>query len=442
MRASNCPKAFQPCLLPGGCGRNAFGSAEGVTAIDTVDADFRPDMKGLTRAIDLLNDSRFESAGSMPEELPSAGLGCSAALEALAPLVIGGAARLDAPHMLSNMDPPTPWIAWATTLWNARLNQNLLHPSTAPFARQAEALVIKWLAPYFGMLGGHTTPGSTVANLTGLWAARDAAGAKRVVASSASHLSIKKSARILGMTYEEVPVDGCQRLRADAVPDLTDACLVLTAGTTAAGAVDDLALAGAAAWTHVDAAWAGPLRLSSKHSTLLMGIDEADSIAISAHKWLFQPKDSGIVLFRDVERANEALSFAGGYLAAPNVGVLGSHGAVAVPLLATLLAWGRNGVSERIDRCMANAERLSTAIDDHDGYRLLLKPQTGVVLFESLEAGAQQLLRALPAGLASIAIIGGKPFLRCVAANPVADIGLIIDNLDAAAHLAIRCRAD
>src|SRR6185503_9890304 len=98
MRASNCPKAFQPCLLPGGCGRNAFGSAEGVTAIDTVDADFRPDMKGLTRAIDLLNDSRFESAGSMPEELPSAGLGCSAALEALAPLAIGGAARLDAPH--------------------------------------------------------------------------------------------------------------------------------------------------------------------------------------------------------------------------------------------------------------------------------------------------------------------------------------------------------
>lgn len=251
----------------------------------------------------------FEPGDGLPKDLPQAGLGCSATLEALAPLVIGRAARLDKTDVLAHMDPPTPWIAWATTLWNARLNQNLLHPSTAPFARHAEMLVIKWLAPYFGMAGGHMTSGSTIANLTGLWAARDAAGARRVVASSASHVSIKKSACILGMTYEEVLVDDCQRLRADAVPDLSDACLVLTAGTTAAGAVDDLALAGTAAWTHVDAAWAAPLRLSSTHSRLLDGIDQADSVAMSAHKWLFQPKGSGIVLFRDVERANRALSF-------------------------------------------------------------------------------------------------------------------------------------
>jgi len=175
---------------------------------------------------------------------------------------------------------------------------------------------------------------------------------------------------------------------------------------------------------------------------LLDGIDRADSIAISAHKWLFQPKDSGIGVCREVERANEALSFGGGYLVAPNIGILGSHGAVAVPLLATLLAWGRDGIAERLDRCMASAARLSAAIERHRAYRLFGKPETGVVLFELLETHPEQLLSALPAGLAALAAIEGKTFLRCVAANPLADVDLIIDNLDLAAHATGRAKSD
>ena len=47
-------------------------------------------------------------------------------------LVLGGAQRLDTPLSFAHMDPPTPWLTWAMTLWNARLNQNLLHPAAAP----------------------------------------------------------------------------------------------------------------------------------------------------------------------------------------------------------------------------------------------------------------------------------------------------------------------
>ena len=43
--------------------------------------------------------------------------------------------------------------------WNASLNQNLLHPDVAPVARDVEAQAIDWLAPHFGMGGGHMTPG-------------------------------------------------------------------------------------------------------------------------------------------------------------------------------------------------------------------------------------------------------------------------------------------
>jgi L-2,4-diaminobutyrate decarboxylase len=106
--------------------------------------------------------------------------------------------------------------------------------------------------------------------------------------------------------------------------DVSDACLVLTAGTTAAGAIDPFELVGKTAWTHIDAAWAEPLRLSELFKGRLAGIERADSVSVSAHKLLFQPKESGIVLFRDVARANAAISFQGAYLAAPNIGMLGS----------------------------------------------------------------------------------------------------------------------
>src|SRR5258708_24772153 len=100
----------------------------------------------------------------LPMSLPDTGIGEAATLRQLAPLVLGGAQRLDGALAIAHMDPPTPWITWATTLWNASLNQNLLHPDTAPVARDLEALAVNWLAPLFGMNGGHLVPGSTVAN--------------------------------------------------------------------------------------------------------------------------------------------------------------------------------------------------------------------------------------------------------------------------------------
>ncbi|UUT36655.1 pyridoxal phosphate-dependent decarboxylase family protein [Microbacterium elymi] len=216
--------------------------------------------------------------------------------------------RFDHPGFFAHMDPPTPWMSWAAAQWAAAMNQNLLHPDSAPAARRLERLAVDWLAPAFGMDGGHLVPGSTVANLTALWAARDLTGARRVIASSASHLSVAKAAHILGLEYVAVPVDAGERMRVGLLPgDLGDAIVVLTAGTTIAGAVDPLDAASGAAWRHVDAAWAGPLRLSS-HADVLDGIDRADSVAVSAHKWLYQPKESALVLFADAARAHDAIS--------------------------------------------------------------------------------------------------------------------------------------
>jgi len=232
----------------------------------------------------------------------------------------------------------------------------------------------------------------------------------------------------------QVPVDERQRLRRDRLPDdLRDAVLVLTAGTVATGAVDPLEAGHDAAWRHVDAAWAGPLRLSD-HAHLLDGIETADSVAVSAHKWLYQPKESGLVLFHDPDAAHDALSFAGGYLAAPNVGLLGSHANAALPLAATLLAWGRAGLASRIEADMALAARLAELISDAPEFALWATPVTGVVNWRPHGQDPATVRSRLRDAWVSLAKIDDQSWFRSVAANPLADPNHVLAAVRHALH--------
>ena len=393
-----------------------------------MDKEFAINSDGLHQAVELMSRDFSNAEGlDLPLELPQFGVGSTGALNSLAPSILGGAARLGEATSFAHMNPPTPWITWAIALWNASLNQNLLHPATAPVARQLEERVVAWLAPFFGMNGGHMTPGSTVANLTALWSARECAGITEVIASDGAHLSIAKAAHILGLKYLSVPIDANGSMDAARLPtNLSKSALVLTAGATSTGAIDPFDLAGRAAWTHVDAAWAGPLRMSN-YANLLAGIESADSVAVSAHKWLFQPKESALVLFKDTEKAHTAVSFGGAYLATPNVGVLGSHGAAATALLATLLAWGREGVAQRIEHCMGLARCLRDFVVADERLELYAEPRTGIVVWRlKNESLFDQVLHKMPLGSTSTTTIAGVKWFRNVAANPSADVDLLI----------------
>jgi L-2,4-diaminobutyrate decarboxylase len=412
-----------------------------MTEIVDITADFRADEQGLARALAELLHWHCDAEGptrpdvllELPPALPETGLGGQAALGALTPS-LAGAVHMGHPGFFAHMDPPTPWFAWAATQWSAAFNQNLLHPETAPVARELERRVVDWLAPPFGMDGGHLVPGSSIANLTALWAARELRGVRTVVASEFAHLSINKAARILGLELVLVPSDRGHLLRVDALPscDWETTALVLTAGTVASGAIDPLHVGIAPAWLHVDAAWAGPLRLTGTYGRLLDGVEQADSVSVSGHKWLFQPKESALVFFRDSDSAHEALSFGGGYLAAPNVGLLGSHGATALPLAVTLLAWGRAGLEQHLEHCLQLAMALAERIADEPTLELWRLPVSGIVLWRPVKCDARAVQAALVRAFVSATEIRGETWLRSVAANPLADPNLVVDDVLAA----------
>jgi len=148
---------------------------------------------------------------------------------------------------------------------------------------------------------------------------------------------------------------------------------------------------------------------------------------------LFQPKESALVLFREID-ALDSVTFEGAYLAAPNVGLLSSHDAAASTLLATLLAWGRRGIEKRIDQCMRTAERLADLVVASPDFELYAPPTTGVVLWRPIREDAVRLRERLRNAYVSIAYVGQERWLRSVAANPMADPHAVFHAAEAALY--------
>ena len=369
---------------------------------------------------------------TLPDQFPEQGQDEDRVYDFFAQKIYTLSTPLGSQTALAHMDPLPPLIAARLVGLNAEYNQNLLHPSLSPFATEAEDRLMAWLAPAFGMEAGHMCSGSTIANLTALWCAREA-GAQTIVTSAEAHLSVAKAAHILGMELVQIAVDDLGRMDLAQMPDMSKAVLVLTAGTTGRGAIDPLSREShgrEALWVHVDAAWAGPLQFT-KYRDLLAGMEQADSIAISAHKWFYQPKDSALILFARAE-SQQLISFGGSYLATPNVGVQGSRGASAIPLLATLMVWGREGLAQRIEKNMADSFILATKIDEDSRLTLLQQPETAVTVWRPKDgagaASVQEIVRSLDKDISTVEIEGAV-WVRQVAVNYHADIDAVWQNM-------------
>ena len=65
------------------------------------------------------------------------------------------------------------------------------------------------------------------------------------------------------------------------------------------------------AWFHIDGAYGALAAIAAAEK--FDGLDQADSISLDAHKWLYQPLDCGCLLYRSTEAAQKAFSHSGEY---------------------------------------------------------------------------------------------------------------------------------
>ena len=317
-----------------------------MTRLDLPDAEFR---KLATRLVSMAADyyARLPHAPVYPqtsgaqthtifnEPLARQGLGEAAldALEKVAELSRAQSGRFFG-YVLGSGEP----VAALADLFASVLNQNCTAWRSAPAAVTIERQVVRWIAEALGCgkMTGHLCGGGSAANLMALAMAREARlpanedGARPgvVYASTEAHMSMAKAMALLGLgrcNLRLIPVDEQFRMRLpsleSAIADDRSAgraliAVVASAGTVSTGAIDPLEKIATICrahgmWLHVDGAYGAPAAMAAPDK--FRGLCEADSLSLDLHKWLYQPLDCGMLLFKSSKRARAAFSHTGDY---------------------------------------------------------------------------------------------------------------------------------
>jgi glutamate/tyrosine decarboxylase-like PLP-dependent enzyme len=217
------------------------------------------------------------------------------------------------------LKPPHP-IAWAAYAATMLLNPNNHALDGGPATAELEKEAVGWIADMFGFEEplGHLTSSGTFANLEALWIAKSLHPGKVILSGENAHYTHERLCAVLSVPHETVRQDARGRMDMDALESRLRGgrvgTVVVTAGTTSLGALDDVAAAADlceahGARLHVDAAYGGFFALladgrePSVDPRPFRALRRADSIVVDPHKHGLQPYGCGCVLFRDEEVA-------------------------------------------------------------------------------------------------------------------------------------------
>ncbi len=289
---------------------------------------------------------------------------------------------------------------WLAGAWD----QNSWSRIASPITIKTEEVAMRWLLDVLKLpptAAAAFVTGGTMANFTALAAARHAVLAKvgwdvesaglfgappvHMVVGEEAHSALFRGLSLLGFGHQRVtrvPVDSQGRMRVDALPKLAGPTIICTqAGNVNSGAVDPIAeicqqAHAAGAWVHVDGAFGLWASAAPARAHLTQGIDQADSWATDAHKWLNVPYDSGLAFVREPEALRAALRLTAAYLPhsderepsqfTPEL----SRRARSVEVWAALRSLGRVGLADLIERNCRFATRFAKGLQAA-GYAIL-----------------------------------------------------------------------
>lgn len=407
-------------------------------------ADYTLAMDQATQAVAAwLQNDKMYTGGSI-KELRSAiafnpskeGLGVEKSLARMVELFLNKSLKVHHPHSLAHLHCPTMVTSQIAEVLINATNQSMDSWDQSPAGSLMEVQLIGWLRQKVGYGAGQAgvfTSGGTQSNLMGVLLARDACIAKhwkdengnpwsvqrdgvpadamrnvKVICSENAHFSVQKNMAMMGMGFQSVvtvPVDANARMDMDALEQTMArlqaegkivACVVATAGTTDAGAIDPLQQVRAisdqyGAWMHIDAAWGGALILSNDHRDMLAGIELSDSVTLDFHKHYFQTISCGAFLLKDqanyrfmhyeAEYLNSAYDEEHGVPNLVSKSLQTTRRFDALKLWMTIEALGEELYGSMIDHGVTLTREVADYISATDGLEMLVDPQFASVLF-------------------------------------------------------------
>jgi glutamate/tyrosine decarboxylase-like PLP-dependent enzyme len=293
--------------------------------------------------------------------------------------------------------------------------------SNDSIAPQLERQTLHFLKQLFGFdesYFGSFVTGATMSNFVSLAIARQWVGEQQgidvsneglhslpflKVVSSTAHSSIIKSLSMLGIGRNALVKINTQTDREaidlneleNYLKQHEDKPLIFAAnaGTVNTVDFDDLEAIGQLKkkynfWLHVDAAFGGFAAVSPKFEHLMKGVNHADSITIDAHKWLNVPYDAAMQFTRHKDLQLKVFQNSAAYLGDPaqspdffHYTPENSRRFRALPSWFTLMAYGKEGHQEIVERNCACAELLGNMIESCEDFKLLSRVRMNVVCF-------------------------------------------------------------
>lgn len=302
--------------------------------------------------------------------------------------------------------PVTVAAEWLGSAWDQNACLYVLSPAISVM----EDVVASWILEMLGLApqaGVGFVTGGHLANFTCLAAARHAvlrregwnvetqglqrAPRVRVIAGDEAHVTVIGALRYLGFGSDEIEriaVDGQGRMRADALERALagggPSIVCAQAGNVSTGASDPFEAIAAVtrargAWLHVDGAFGLWAAAVPELRDQVRGVEQADSWATDAHKWLNVPYDSGIAIVADAAPHRAAMSLKASYLQRggdeQRVGMDwvpdSSRRSRILPLYALFRALGRDGIIGIMRRNCALARRIAARLAETPGVRIL-----------------------------------------------------------------------
>ena len=353
-----------------------------------------------------------EALGTDP--LPEQGSDAKDLLEEAADLLFAHSTFNGHPRFWGVITSSAAPIGALGELLAASVNPNVGSWFGGPMANEIEAQTVRWMAELIGYppdCGGLLVSGGNMGNFVGFLAARKAKATwdvraagllgegtrrLRVYTSAETHTWIHKATDMFGLGTEAIrwiPVDTHLRMDTTALSKQIQAdieagdlpfLVIGTAGTVSTGAVDPLPEIAAICreydlWFHVDAAYGGfaAVLLNDSQGKVpadLKGINEADSVAVDPHKWLYAPLEAGCALVRNPEALRDTFSYHPPYYhfaEEPSTidyyeyGPQNSRGFRALKVWLALRQVGRAGYIEMISDDIQLAQELYRLVDAH-----------------------------------------------------------------------------
>jgi len=234
-------------------------------------------------------------------------------------------------------------------------------------------------------------------------AAEGMAGPKRlfVYASRETHTWLEKAVELFGLgasairwvqsqPNQQMDVQDLEaQVMADRASGHQPFMVVGTAGTVSTGAIDPLLAIGAICrkhdlWFHVDGAYGAPAAVLPDAPSDLLGLRDADSVALDPHKWLYSPLEAGCALVRDKRHLQQTFSHHPVYykfdeaeqepaLNYHEFGLQNSRGFRALKVWLALRQIGREGYVRMIGDDIALASALFDAAGAHPDLEALTR---------------------------------------------------------------------